>query len=281
MDVIRTCYALEQDIKRAKEAGKRVGFVPTMGAIHQGHLSLLDIARQQSDYVVASIFVNRAQFNDSADYEHYPRTEEADLKALEEAGVDVVYIPTEEIMYPFGVQTMVHVGEIGASMEGAHRPGHFDGMATIVLKLLQQVQPNVAIFGEKDYQQLCIIRQMVKEFHVPVDIIPAPTYRDEWGLALSSRNVHLDQEQFITAHYLFRVLFYITRDYLHEGWSVTDACSFTKAILQDVGFDAVEYVELCDKESLAPLETLDRPARLMAAVRLGDVRLIDNILVMP
>ncbi len=260
-------------------AGQRVGLVPTMGALHEGHLSLVKALGAVVDRVAVSIFVNPTQFAPGEDFARYPRQEEADLAKLAAAGVDLVYLPSVEAMYPLGFMTEIAVkGPLTERLEAVVRPGHFNGVATVVAKLLLQAAPDVAAFGEKDYQQLQVIRRMASDLDLPVEILPVPTVRDDHGLALSSRNAYLTSEELSVARQLNKVLA-LTASRLRAGAAAEEATGTAERELLALGFTSVDYVALADPDDLAPLSALDRPARLLAAVRIGRTRLIDNIAV--
>jgi pantoate--beta-alanine ligase len=247
-----------------------------MGALHRGHLALVEAARRHCERVVASLFVNPKQFGPREDFTAYPRDEAADLMKFREAGVDLVFAPTVEEMYPAGFVTAVRVAGIGDELEGAHRPGHFDGVATVVSKLLLQCLPDIACFGEKDYQQLLVVRHMARDLDIPVKIEGIATVREPDGLALSSRNVYLSPEERRNAPLLYRVLNEIATALAAEPENVAAALQNGVAELRQAGF-APDYLELRDTADLSPLSRLDRPARLLAAAHLGRTRLIDNI----
>ena len=253
--------------------GESIALVPTMGALHLGHLALMDHAATMCDNVIASIFVNPTQFGPNEDYSRYPRQEEQDCKLLEQHGVGCVYIPSPEDVYPKGFATSVSVSGITDSLCGASRPGHFTGVATIVTKLLMRVMPDIAVFGEKDYQQLCVIKQLVRDLDIPVRIIGSPTVREPDGLAMSSRNTYLTQEERAIAPGLYTVLKEVAATIRLDETAAEQG----KTALLNLGFKEVEYLELCDAETLVPNPSEDRPARLLAAVKLGNVRLIDNV----
>jgi len=252
--------------------GKTVGLVPTMGALHAGHLALVEASRRAgADCVVVSIFVNPTQFGPKEDFGKYPRQEALDLERLEEAGTDLAYLPAVEEIYPDGFATTVAPsGTIVADLEATFRPGHFAGVATVVAKLLIQVAPDIAAFGEKDYQQLLVIRRMARDLDIPCRILAVPTVRDHHGLALSSRNAYLTPEQLAVARRLNEVLSEIARGLMPVGEG--------SAQLLKAGFDAVDYLALRDAETLdAPVE--GRSRRVLAVARLGSVRLLDNMAV--
>ncbi len=272
-----------QDLRRLASAWRRsgcsIGVVPTMGALHAGHLSLVAASRGRADRTIVTLFVNPKQFNDAADLVRYPRTEEDDRGKLAPYGVDLLFAPPPEVMYPAGFATNISVSGVTEGLCGADRPGHFDGVATVVSKLLIQTGADFAFFGEKDYQQLAAVRRMVGDLDLPVEIVGCPTVRDPDGLALSSRNALLGPEERACAPALHRALVMAARR-LRNG---EDARCLAEAAAEiaAAGFSAVDYVELRDAEDLAPMQRLDRPARLLAAARLGRARLIDNIAVEP
>ena len=273
---------LTRDVPALRAAlGSRPGpwaLVPTMGALHAGHLALVAEARRRASNVAASIFVNPTQFAASEDLSRYPRDEAGDLAALAASGCDLVWLPTVDVMYPPGDVTFVEVGgkEAGGpaqGFEGAMRPGHFRGMATVVAKLLHQVSPAVAMFGEKDWQQLQVVRRMVADLHWPVEIAAIPTVREADGLAMSSRNRFLSAAQRQTAPRVHAVL-QATAAALAAGDG--DALASGEAALRDAGF-AVDYFAMVEAESMRPADPATRPARLITAARLGAVRLLDNV----
>lgn len=276
MQIIRDIATLRRAVAAMKQGGKSVALVPTMGALHDGHLSLIQMGRRVADHVVASIFVNPTQFGPNEDFSAYPRDEARDAALLVEAGTALLWAPDVGVMYPGGHSTHIEVAELGADYCGAARPGHFDGVATVVAKLFNQVRPDVAIFGEKDWQQLAIIRRMARDLDFAVDILGAPIARDVDGLALSSRNAYLSPEQRAAAAALPRALAEAARA-IADGGDVADALAAAEAAIVAGGFDSVDYVALADAESLDRLTILRRPARLLAAARIGKTRLIDNI----
>lgn len=278
MDITRSISDLRRRVAEWRAAGERVGLVPTMGALHAGHMALAAAARKNCRRTVASIFVNPKQFGPREDFSTYPRPEADDLAKLTEAGTDLAFIPAVEEMYPKGFATTISVAGPSEGLCGAHRPGHFDGVATIVAKLLIQASPDAAFFGEKDYQQLMVVRRMVRDLNLPVEIIGVPTVREPDGLALSSRNVYLSPEERGLAPHLYRAL--------REAAAAIAAGTAPGTVLQRAIAELnalgvrVEYLELRDAASLAPLAgTPTAPARLLAAVHLGRTRLIDNLAV--
>jgi pantoate--beta-alanine ligase len=277
--VARTVAGLRQAVGGWRAKGERVGLVPTMGALHRGHLALVEAARGQCERVVASLFVNPKQFGPREDFAAYPRDEAADLAKFREAGVDLVFAPSVEEMYPPGLAINIRVAGISEVLEGAHRPGHFDGVATVVAKLLLQCLPDAAFFGEKDYQQLMVVRRLVRDLDIPVRIEGVPTVREPDGLALSSRNVYLSLEERRVAPRLYRVLNDTAAVLRERPDAAVPALAGGISALDGAGF-VTDYLELRDAADLSPMITLDRPARLLAAARLGRTRLIDNIAVM-
>lgn len=274
--VARTVAALRERVAGWRKQQERIALVPTMGALHRGHLTLVEAARRHCERVVASLFVNPKQFGPREDFTAYPRDEAADLVKFREAGVDLVFAPTVEEMYPAGFVTAVRVAGIGDELEGAHRPGHFDGVATVVSKLLLQCLPDIACFGEKDYQQLLVVRRMARDLDIPVKIEGIATVREPDGLALSSRNVYLSPEERRLAPLLYRVLNETAAALVEKPGNVAAALQNALAELRQAEF-APDYLELRDAADLSPMTGLDRPARLLAAAHLGRTRLIDNI----
>ena len=259
-----------------RRAGDRVVLVPTMGALHAGHLALMARAKALGERVVASIFVNPTQFGPNEDFSRYPRDTEGDLALLAEAGVDAAYLPEVAEMYPAHFSTRIEVDGLTEDLCGAYRPGHFSGVATVVTKLLNQVQPDLALFGEKDFQQLLVIRRAVRDLDLPVEIQGVPTLREADGLALSSRNRYLDAEARTRAPRLHAVLSGIAAG-LADGAEAGPLLEQGRAELAAAGFDPVQYLEVRDAETLAPVERATRPARVLAAAYLGRTRLIDNV----
>ncbi len=272
---------LRVSLRGLREEGKTIGFVPTMGALHDGHLTLMRKAKSECDVVVASIFVNPTQFGQNEDFAAYPRDLNRDLQMASNAGVDTVFVPEVSEIYPTGYQTVVDVPELGSVLEGAIRPGHFRGVATVVTKLFNIVQPERAYFGQKDYQQLLVIEQVVRDLNIPVKIIMVPTVREADGLAMSSRNAYLNAEQRQAAVILSRLLRQ-AEELLKSGH--TDAPEVKAALeamlAQELGATG-EYIAFAHPETLAPVETLNEAVALLLAVRIGKTRLIDNTLMAP
>ncbi|MEI6730757.1 MAG: pantoate--beta-alanine ligase, partial [Pseudomonadota bacterium] len=246
------------------------------GALHAGHISLVELAKTHAEAVVVSIFVNPTQFSPNEDLSKYPRTEAQDIAKLEAAGAAIAYIPSVDEIYSDDAATTVHVEGITKELCGEFRQGHFDGVATIVTKLFMQSLPDFAIFGEKDYQQLCVIRKLVEDLDINVEIVAAPTLRETDGLAMSSRNVYLDPEQRTIASNLHKIL-QATAEGLRAGGEVEELLAKAKEDLLEAGFNRIDYLELRDAATLKKANNLDKPTRLPAAVYLGKTRLIDNI----
>lgn len=279
-EVIRSAAALRDRVGTWKRSGMLVGVVPTMGALHDGHLSLARAARSQSDRVIVTIFVNPMQFNNPEDLKKYPRTEAQDLALLEAEKVDVLFAPGPEEVYPAGFATRVTVAGISEPMEGTFRPGHFDGVATVVTKLFEMTQAGRAFFGEKDWQQLQVVQRLVRDLNIPIRVIGCPTIREPDGLAMSSRNVRLTAPERAVAPALHQAMQEAAAA-IRAGGSPAVALAEAREAVLAAGFSGVEYLDLRAAETLEPLAALDRPARLLAAAMLGEVRLIDNIAVAP
>jgi len=280
VQTVRDIETLKAAMAQLRAEGGLIAFVPTMGALHAGHMALVAEGRRRASHVVASIFVNPTQFAAHEDLSTYPRREATDAKMLEEEGCAILWSPDVETMYPGGAGIGVRAGHLGEGLDGAARPGHFDGVATVVSRLFEQVGPDIALFGEKDYQQLAVIRQMVRDLGLAVEIIGVPTQRDADGLALSSRNTYLTDEERQSARALPRALGEAAAA-IQRGGDVAEALATARERLSKAGFDPIDYVELCDSETLAPVTSLERPARLLAAAKLGRTRLIDNLAVEP
>lgn len=278
MILLRTAAEARGHGDTLRQAGRTIAFVPTMGALHQGHMALVDEGRRLCDAVVLSIFVNPTQFNVRADFDAYPRTLDSDLEIASGHGVDAVYVPTAEDMYPVGFDTTVHVDRTASPLEGAGRPGHFDGVATVVTKLFNAVRPDVAVFGQKDYQQLAVIRRMAADLDTGIRIVGLPTVREADGLALSSRNVRLSPQERAVAPVIHEALS-DARAALESGDNLASSLRdvFSRRI-ETEPLARLEYVSIADAGSLRELEIVDTPAVMSCAVWFGDVRLIDNIL---
>lgn len=274
--VFRTVADLRACVRAWKAQGQSLAVVPTMGALHEGHLSLVRAAKAGADRVVVTIFVNPRQFNNPADLEKYPRTEAQDLALLAPLGVDAIFAPLPEEVYPPGFATQVSVGGVAGPLEGALRPGHFEGVATVVTKLFGMTLADRGYFGEKDWQQLQVVRRMVADLNLPVEVVGCPTLREADGLAMSSRNQRLSAPARGMAPALYEAMSRVARA-LRAGTPAEAALRSAEAQVVAAGFDRVEYLTLCDGETLMPSQDLSRPLRLLAAAWAGDVRLIDNI----
>jgi pantoate--beta-alanine ligase len=277
--IVRTVSDLRRHVAAWRKAGESVALVPTMGALHEGHLSLVALAKTKADRVVVSIFVNPIQFGPREDFGSYPRDEQGDVEKLGNAGADLVFAPAMGEMYPQGFSTQVRVGDLTEDLCGAARPNHFDGVATVVAKLLLQCAPDLAIFGEKDYQQLLVIKRLVRDLNIPVEIVGAPIVREQDGLALSSRNVYLSVSERRTAPLLYRTIAEVAAD-LAKGRGCDDAVVAARFKLDAAGF-RVDYVAVRDPDTLKPLAGPVKRARVLAAAHLGKTRLIDNVPVPP
>ena len=283
MQTATTLEVLRSAVAQIREGGKRLALVPTMGALHEGHLTLVREARRHADAVAVSIFVNPKQFGPNEDLDAYPRRMAADAALLEGEGVELLWAPRADAMYPDGFATNISVAGVSAGLCGADRPGHFDGVATVVLKLFNQVRPDVALFGEKDWQQLAVISRMARDLdltqpHVDA-IIGVPTVREADGLALSSRNQYLSPEDRAQAAALPQAMREAIAA-LAAGSAVRPTLAALEAHLLQAGFDRVDYAALADAATLAPLNRLDKAsARLLVAARIGGTRLIDNMAV--
>ncbi|MCZ2344321.1 MAG: pantoate--beta-alanine ligase [Bacteroidales bacterium] len=275
--VCATIAEMRAVVRAQRVAGKTIAFVPTMGALHRGHAALLHAAHQQADHVVASIFVNPTQFGPHEDFHRYPRTWEADLAVCADAGVGHIFAPSAEEMYPPGARTGVEVAKLQDQLEGLSRPGHFRGVCTIVLKLLNIVTPDTVFFGQKDAQQARIIRQMIHDLNLPVEMIVLPTVREPDGLALSSRNQYLSPAERAIAPQLYRCLADVQARY-HEGERQTSAleAELRSELLDITGF-RLDYAHVVEADTLMTVDCLHKPGLALAAITLGTTRLIDNV----
>lgn len=279
VQVIRTVAGVRAQVARWRADGLTVGLVPTMGALHDGHLTLVREAGKRADRVVVSIFVNPTQFGPNEDFERYPRREDQDRALLASAGADVLFAPGITEIYPPGFATTVTVSGLTEGLCGPLRPGHFAGVATVVAKLLLQVLPDVALFGEKDYQQLQVIRRLARDLDIPVTIEGVPTVREADGLAMSSRNAYLSPAERAQAVALYQAMAAVA-EAIRGGASVASATAGARSRLTEAGFTAIDYIEVRDAETLAPLDATSaatRPGRIIAAAWMGKTRLIDNI----
>lgn len=277
MKVFNFIVDIQRFVEEKRNEGLKIGFVPTMGALHEGHLSLINRAKKENDIVVCSVFVNPIQFNNPADLEKYPRTPEKDIEKLEQAGCDAVLMPSVEEMYPEKVEDHYDFGNLERVMEGACRPGHFNGVAIVVRKLFEIVTPNRAYFGEKDFQQLAIINKMVRDLNMNLEIVPCPIVRENDGLAMSSRNVRLNEKERAIAPKIFATL----NDAISKKDSMSPAemKSYALAKYSEIKEFDVEYVEITDEINLKSIENWNEceHARIFVALQLGPVRLIDNV----
>jgi len=276
LPVVRTIAELQDRLAGWRAAGARIGFVPTMGALHNGHLSLVGLAAEHADKVVVSIFVNPAQFAPHEDLDAYPRTEKEDAEKLAKHAADLIFAPNAKEMYPEGDDLSVHVEGPSEGLESDTRPHFFGGVAAVVTKLFHAVEPDVAVFGEKDYQQLLVVKKLVSDLGLAIEIVAGPTGREADGLAMSSRNAYLSANERKQAPQLFAAITEVAQQ-IKDGASIAEARDAGLAILQDAGFDPIDYLEVRDAESLAPIDAAVRPARVLVAAKLGTTRLIDNI----
>ena len=269
---------MQEHSERMRSAGKTVAFVPTMGFLHKGHLSLIKEGRKLGDYLVVSIFVNPSQFSPGEDFESYPRNFDKDLKLLQKEGVDVIFSPNEDELYQDGFQTYVELKNLPNHLCGISRPIFFRGIATVITKLFNIVRPHIAIFGQKDYQQLAVIRRMVRDLNFDIKIVGYPTVREPDGLAMSSRNSYLTPEQRINALSLYKSLNQskkLVESGIKEAKRIIDVAY---ALIKSHPETTIDYIAICDPETLADMETIDRPALMALAVSIGKTRLIDNMI---
>jgi pantoate--beta-alanine ligase len=278
--VVRSVAELRHIVQRWRSAGERVAMVPTMGALHEGHLSLVRLAKTHAARVVTSIFVNPTQFGPTEDLARYPRDATGDRAKLASVDCDMIFTPDVAEIYPEGFATDIHVRGLGDILCGQFRPGHFDGVAIVVAKLLLQVLPDVAIFGEKDFQQLHVIKRVVADLNIPSEIIGAPILREADGLAMSSRNAYLSVQERVIALTLNRVLS-ASADAIARGSDIQAICAKASADILKAGFSSVDYVAVASEAALELLTRFDEPARILVAARLGTTRLIDNTAIAP
>jgi len=279
MEIVRRIPRMKEIVRDWRRRGQTVGFVPTMGYLHEGHLSLVRESKRMADHTVVSIFVNPLQFGPQEDYDRYPRDLDRDVEILSREGVDVLFYPSAEDMYPRGYRTYVEVEDLSQKWEGASRPGHFRGVATVVCKLFHIVQPDFAFFGQKDAQQFVIIRRMVQDLNMDVELVQLPIVRENDGLAMSSRNVYLSPEERAVAPRLYQALQLGQRLVQEEG--ERDAARVVEAVRSFLAREPrirVDYVALVDLEDLEPVETVHGQVLLAAAIYLGSTRLIDNVI---
>jgi pantoate--beta-alanine ligase len=278
MKVVRTIAELRSCVNSWRKKGESVGLVPTMGGLHNGHLSLVKHSKLHADRTITSLFVNPSQFAPHEDFITYPRKERADREILEASGNDLLFAPNISEIYPDGYLTRIDVQGLSQILEGSSRPDFFTGVATVVTKLLLQALPDIAIFGEKDFQQLCLIQTMVRDLNIPVEIIGAKTIRDEDGLAMSSRNLYLTAKERKIAPLLYKVISQVAKN-VRNGDQPINQRSWAEAELTKAGFSEVDYVVVRDAQTLDPVDNASRPARVLAAAYLGCTRLIDNVAV--
>jgi pantoate--beta-alanine ligase len=278
METVSSLAQLRQQVKQWRKQGLTIGFVPTVGNLHAGHLSLVDKAKQHADKVIVSLFVNPLQFNDQIDLKAYPRTIEADTVQLTKTACDIVFVPDVATVYPEGMakQSKITVPDIGDRLCGAHRPGHFDGVATVVTKLFHMAMPDVAVFGEKDYQQLLLIKKLVHDLNMPIEIIGAETHREQNGLAMSSRNQYLSAIEQTAAAEIVQTLLEIKQRLEQGQGDFTAICEQAKQAIEQKGFE-VDYIEICREADLMPAQSEDKALRILIAAQLGPARLIDNM----
>lgn len=280
LECVESVAAVREAVDRARRDGRVVGLVPTMGALHDGHVRLVERCRAEAGFVAVSIFVNPTQFGPREDLARYPRTLDADLERCRKAGADLVFAPTPETIYPNGPDsTFVEVPGLSGQLEGSWRPGHFRGVTTVVLKLFTIARPDLAVFGEKDYQQLMVVRRMVEDLHVPVRIVGEPTVREPDGLAMSSRNRYLDPEHRQAAAVLFRALSHARRAVLGGETSANRVRQNLAETIESEGLVRTEYAEVADADTLELLDRIEpgRRAIALVAARVGATRLIDNL----
>lgn len=276
LKIVRDVASLRRRIQGLRSSNQTIALVPTMGALHIGHMALVERAKVLADVVVVSIFVNPTQFGPDEDLAAYPRQESEDWALLSAADVDLLYMPDASAMYPEHFQTEVRVSDVSLGLCGAHRAGHFDGVATVVTKLLLQAVPDIALFGEKDFQQLTVIKRLVADLDILVDIVGVPTVREDDGLALSSRNAYLSEDERAVAPSLHRELTAVAVD-IAKGADIKVRCASAVDALLAVGFSVVDYVEAREALTLSPLVAHGPEARVLAAAQLGGTRLIDNV----
>ena len=276
LDIIRTVAELRSRVSMWRRQGLSISLIPTMGSLHAGHLSLMKVGKERSDRVIATIFVNPLQFAPNEDFETYPRRENSDVHKLIEEGVDLLFAPDVNEMYRSDATTTINVAGLTDCLCGLSRPGFFDGVATVVTKLLLQSLPDIAIFGEKDYQQLLVIKRLSTDLDIPVEIIGAPTIREEDGLALSSRNIYLDAKSRSVAPSMYNILSQHASN-ISNGNDIKKSLELAKRHMHDSGFEKIDYLDLRSSQTLQACNDIKRPSRLFAAAWLGSTRLIDNM----
>ncbi|MEO0185718.1 MAG: pantoate--beta-alanine ligase [candidate division WOR-3 bacterium] len=277
MKIVKKIAELQRSIRPIKKKGKTIGFVPTMGYLHEGHLSLIKIAHKHSDYVVCSIFVNPTQFGPNEDFNRYPRDLKRDEELLRKEKADLLFYPFLKEIYPDGYRTYVEVEEFSSILCGKSRPGHFRGVTTVVLKLFNIIEPDIAVFGEKDYQQLLIIRKMVKDLNLNVKIISAPIVRENDGLAMSSRNTYLNPEQRTSAAVLYQSLQWARGSFYKENIKSPEYLTTVMRQMIEAKGGQIDYIAIVDKNDLSPVKFIKKGDRMLVAVFFGKTRLIDNL----
>ena len=281
MEVTREIPSARRVLAETRRSGRRIAFVPTMGALHVAHVSLMEAARRDGGYLVVSIFVNPTQFTPEGDFERYPRDEAADFEVCRKAGVDLVFMPPTEAMYRPDAVTTVHVTRLTDTLCGPCRPGHFDGVTLVVAKLFNIVQPDVAYFGEKDFQQLAVIRRMVRDLDMPIEIVGCPTIREPDGLAVSSRNAYLTDAQRRQATSLYHSLCEARTRIQGGARDPVEVTDQMRRIIDEASPAKVDYISVVDPDSMQPVQRIDEPVLIALAVHVGPARLIDNLLVDP
>ena len=279
MLLISSVKQMQETALAARKDGKRIGLVPTMGYLHEGHASLMKEGRNRSDLLIASIFVNPTQFAAGEDFEKYPRDLESDMKLAAEAGVDIIFAPSALEMYPSGYQTYVNVESITLPLCGESRPGHFRGVTTVVAKLFGIIQPNIALFGMKDYQQLAVIRQMTADLNFPVEVVGMPIVREPDGLAMSSRNAYLSPRERLDALCLKRAIDQVKDSFRNGETSSEQLKKLSLKVIMESSSAAVDYIEFCDNLSLESVPFVDKTTLMALAVKIGKTRLIDNAII--
>ncbi|MBN1694995.1 pantoate--beta-alanine ligase [candidate division WOR-3 bacterium] len=281
MKIFRTIEEQQNYSKNEKCENIKIALVPTMGFLHEGHLSLIDKAKEHADKIIVSIFVNPTQFGEGEDYKDYPRDERKDLEVLREKNVDAVFIPEVSEMYPEGFRTFCEVGELSNKYCGESRPAHFRGVTTVVLKLFNITKPDIAVFGEKDYQQYIIIKKMTEDLNLPIEIIPSPIIREGDGLALSSRNIYLEKEERIEATVIYESLV-MARKMIDEGeYEVNLLKGKMNELIKSKKHARIDYIEFVDSRTLEKVEKVENPTRILVGVWIGKARLIDNMEIKP
>lgn len=277
MKIVRSVAKMQELSRQTRAAGLTIGFVPTMGFLHDGHLALVEQAREATHMVVVSIFVNPTQFNNSEDFEKYPRDDKADTAMLEEADVDILFLPSANEVYPAGAATRVNVSGLTDDLCGGFRPGHFEGVATVVAALLNMVLPDVVVFGRKDFQQLQVVRRMVRDLHFPVRIVEGATVRERDGLAMSSRNARLGTDERAAASTVYRSLQAAAQAFAAGERDATCLEALASAVIDSCGALRLEYLKIVDPETITPVPVADDRSVMAIAAWLGPVRLIDNL----